>query len=659
MKRIRLYSILLAGLAAFTFVSCEKDLYDPEAAKAEVNKNVQNVFGVQFSENQDWSSTVSGEITITTNADIDNLVKLQILTCSPFGSADGNGATVLNEIPVTKGQTVTLNYDAPSYRERLYAACVYADNTYYIKGFKPGQESVSFATSTKAKAKAKVTRALPAAPTINRSERSFNNLRTEQSDKAAFALWKNSGWENDILYQMADVDEDPQLIFPQDYSEDERADIRDIINSFLQNRKVINGVRYNDNREKIVTSDFMMLEGNYMETTGDAEITFAPIYYNAGTEISGCHIYYYYYKPEQIAGKSEAEVVQFLKDLPKYKAIQVSRATRTSKPKYFQDMAYYPHLLKDSIMRVQQYTLIYWGDGTPEIGRTTGEYLFPAGYRIGVMMRSGIETNGTVTKAGNENSVIAGCLYSDGRLNTEVNQYGNLKNANLENNDPRVAIFGANNMTYLCFEDGTDQDFNDLIIEVDGGIKRVPQRFELAKNVYTFCYEDRNLGDYDMNDIIIKAQRIDRTHVKYSIEACGANDELYIKNINGEILNENTEIHEYFHAASNQFVNVEKDGFSANPVQEIVEVDPMFSFTNASTRPYIFNKSTGANIHIAEKGEDPHAIMLPCDFKYPLEHICIKDAYPLFNNWGQNEITDTDWFTYPELDKVYPNSVFK
>ena len=653
MKHINFRSLVLTGLAAFSLASCEKDLYDPEAAKALVNENVQNVFGVTFSEDQDWSSTVSGEITVTTDAEIDNLEKLQILTCSPFGSTDRNGSTVLNEVSVTKGQTVSLHYDAPSYRERLYAACVYADGTYLIRGFKPGQESVSFANATKAaKAKTRAVGELPATTMINRKERSYNSLRAEQSDNELYSLWKNSGWENEMLYQMNDLDEDPQIIFINDYTDEERADIRDIVNTFLPNRIVKNGIRYNDNREKIINSDFMVLENNYLETTGKEPITFAPIYYNAGSELNSCHIYYYYYKPEQVEGKTEAEVVQFLKDLPKYKAIQCSRFIRSTTPKYFQGSAYdpYPHLLKDSVMRLEKYSLIYWGDETPVLGETAGSYTFPAGYRIGVMMRS-IDKNKL-------DGVVTGCLYSDGRLNTQINQYGDFLKANLEVDDPRVAIFGANGMAYLCFEDGTDQDFNDLIIEVDGGIKQVGQRFKLDNNVYTFCFEDRDLGDYDLNDVIIKAQRIDKTHVKYSIEACGATDALYIRNINGAIINESKEIHQYFNT-SNQFVNVQKNGLTAEPVQEIVEVSPTFSFNNAESRPYIYNKSTNRNIKIAEKGEDPHAIMLPYDFKYPLEYICIKEAYSLFNNWGQNAVKDTDWYLFPVDDKVYDNSVFK
>jgi LruC domain-containing protein len=57
--------------------------------------------------------------------------------------------------------------------------------------------------------------------------------------------------------------------------------------------------------------------------------------------------------------------------------------------------------------------------------------------------------------------------------------------------------------------------------------------------------------------------------------------------------------------------------------------------------------------HISKQGEDPHGIMVPNDFQYPLEKVCIKDAYMEFNNWGLNPVLSTDWYTRPVDGKVY------
>ena len=78
-----------------------------------------------------------------------------------------------------------------------------------------------------------------------------------------------------------------------------------------------------------------------------------------------------------------------------------------------------------------------------------------------------------------------------------------------------------------------------------------------------------------------------------------------------------------------------------------------FSFLNADTQPYIYDATMGTYVHVSRVGEDPHGIMIPNDFKYPLERVCIKDAYPRFNEWGMSRITSTDWYKYYDEELVY------
>jgi hypothetical protein len=218
-------------------------------------------------------------------------------------------------------------------------------------------------------------------------------------------------------------------------------------------------------------------------------------------------------------------------------------------------------------------------------------------------------------------------------------------------NDPRAAIFGANQKAYMMFEDGSDVNFVDIIVEINGGLKEVDAAHEINSNVYTFCFEDRTLGDYDMNDVVIKAERLNISQVKYSVVACGAYDELYLRNINGNTLNTTTEIHALFNVTNlSTFINTQSMDY--DPVSEIVTVDPSFSFTDFSKQIYIYNKTQDYDVKMSQKGEDPHGIMIPCDFKYPIEKTCIKDAYKQFNNWGENPINSTDWYLYPEDGKT-------
>ena len=199
----------------------------------------------------------------------------------------------------------------------------------------------------------------------------------------------------------------------------------------------------------------------------------------------------------------------------------------------------------------------------------------------------------------------------------------------------------------MCWESGTDRDLNDIIMEVEGGIRPLTIIPELDNNYYTFCFEDRELGDYDMNDVVIKGRRIDNTHVEYSIVACGAQDKLEAANI-GDL--SGIEIHALF--GVNGFINTE-NGSYIEPKTTILKVDKNFSFLDPLTQPIVRDKTTNKLIGLSVVGEDPHGIMIPYDFKYPLERVCIKDAYDRFNSWGENSVTSNDWYKFPVEGKTF------
>jgi hypothetical protein len=211
----------------------------------------------------------------------------------------------------------------------------------------------------------------------------------------------------------------------------------------------------------------------------------------------------------------------------------------------------------------------------------------------------------------------------------------------------------------LCWESGTDADFNDILLEVEGSVSDPETVVEFEHNTYTYCFEDRQLGDYDLNDVVIKAKRLDKTHVQYAIVACGAYDELIVKNINAGVINDDTEIHSLFGKSTNQFINTENGAEYIEPIVVTKEVSEAFSFLDESTQPYLYDKTTGKEVKLSKKGQDPHGIMLPYDFKYPLEKVCIKDAYKDFNNWFNKDpkkdksVVETNWYTKPVNGKVY------
>ena len=624
--------LFVAGLLLMASCSHDMDLPTQEDA---VKTNVEKIFGVSFAPNQDWCTTANGKVTITiNNPELKDVEKVQILTVSPFGNSDANGALSLNEKKVSFGQSVTLNYDAPKMYSRLYAACVKKNGEYFVKGFNVGEQNVVFTSNTvNARTRSEaggfdldaLVSRLPKDPVLEEPEASFNKTRN----------W--SGWENDLLYHLPKTVEAAQCLTISDYTDDYRIDLYDMIfNGYLQNKV--------DNIDKIKNSVYYMSNNNYPFTTGSDPIILAPIYKNDGIyqEIENCDIYYYYFKQESIEGKSKEEQVQYLKNLPKYKAVELYTSIVD------------PHkMINDKIKRETAYALIYWGDGTPVPGQTKGQYKFPEGYKIGFMLRS-IDTEKNREKDG---PIRDGELYADGRLNVNINSYGHFNTSGLADEDPRMAWFWANNRKYLCCESGSDKDFNDIVFEVLGGIM-VPPPPTIDKNKYTFCFEDTPVGDYDLNDVVIRAYREDATHVVWQVVACGAHDEVYIKNINGDVINEETEVHQMFGKSGKVFINTESKTPETTPiVEEMVEVDEDFSFLKKDYQPYIYDKTNNVETRLSITGQDPHAIMVPYEFRYPLEKICIKDAYPYFKDWAQGYgITDDEdgfkWYLYFDENKV-------
>ena len=75
-------------LSALILTGCSKmDTIDnpPHSNESEeAIANFEKRYGVKIDSNQDWNSTVSNEVKITANANLNDIVKVQILTESPF-----------------------------------------------------------------------------------------------------------------------------------------------------------------------------------------------------------------------------------------------------------------------------------------------------------------------------------------------------------------------------------------------------------------------------------------------------------------------------------------------------------------------------------------------------------------------------------------------
>lgn len=597
MKNKVIYFLIIC---MFIFSSCLKhDINYDVNGKQEISNNVFEVFGTYFPESQDWISTVNS--TITVHATNEAYVKAQILVSSTNEADSTTNLVILNEAELVNG-VAEITYDAPNVYDNLFVAFITDKGGYKYKKFNLGDTDIYDADKSN-------TRGLTQDYVLPKNDLVI------WSTVETFA--NQRGWlPGEVFY-------DPYFIesmTAEDYGTEFKTIFRSVIFSYFKNGRAYNNL-------PLIKKSGYYNESFYPLTTGDDPIIVSPVYKNDGgyKEISFADLYYYYFP-----GNAELTVEE-IEALPKYKAIDLSTV--------------YANSDNNNIKKEKAYALVYWGDtSNPQPRLTLGKFQFPKGYKIGFCYKSNTEY---------EKPKKQGEIYGDGRLNYNINSWGNFKSSKLEATAPRMAWFNINDRMFLCVESGTDADFNDLILEVEGGIEPIiiPPLYEY--NFYTFLYEDHRLGDYDMNDIVLKGERLSETKVRYTLMACGAYDDLYIYNVEGEHINQNNEAHDILGRPHVSYVNTVQ-GDDCDYVSDVITVNKNFSFLDVTVQPYVYDATENWTVKVSRKGEDPHAIMIPYDIKWPLERICIKDAYFKFNSWGRNQlIEDNDWYKHPTEDKVF------
>ena len=627
-------SLFIASCAKHEIVPITPPSDDQQATKDRAKEILGNI-----DPTQEWNSIKSGSVTITADAQLQDIVKIQILTESPILNEN---AKVLAEANVKNGESVTLSYDAPNVYSQLMAACVNKDGIYYQTVFNIGQTRVNFASS----APSQVARRASAddAPSfttlkLKKPRQSFNAQRTAHSSESAYRFWKDSKWENEQMWDLAD-----KQTFDKGWKLDE------IVNSALNkfDKSGWNGKRNNLN--SVRSSEYFKQNANHIITNGKSPVTLIPIQAFT-TEFKQDHIYYYYFKDEDIpAGMSEED---YIKQLPKFKAIQVERVQTT------------PESNAGTFYRRQEFLLPFFKNA-PQEGDNEASAIFPAGYKIGFLNQK--YSNDSYT------STTSGCVYGNGLLNYEVNHFGQFLSAmdkskggkidgGMDFTDPRIAMFTANNKTYMCFEEGSDCNFSDMVIEICGGFDEQNETPEPEAEAYTMCFEDRpNQADYDLNDVVIRCIRKSKTQLLLSLVACGGNDDVMIQGAEGWAHN-GKEVHAIFNASGagkdgNRFINTMSGGTRLEAVSALVTVPEGVTIPQYLKKIYIENKTMGKTIKIAQKGEPPFAVIVPLDFSYPMERQCITQAYKNFVQWAQNVNASEDWYLFEESDKIFP-SLFK
>jgi len=626
--------LFILTVSMLLLASCghEADMVESREAYEETvtQSNAEKVFGVKFDPNHDWCTTVSGQVTITTDASVKKVQllvdDLEITDESTPSYVTRNSMKVLNQAETNGRTSLTLYYDAPKVNLGLYVSFI-TDESIYLEKVENGAASFTSPGRTRG-TKLDNGYTLPS-PSL------FHIAGSEPSWASQSAQGWNPGEQFYYLndYTSLKMTADPNA----DYSDDFKATFRSYVLAQLPNGryKDENKTIINDNTPgKVYNTD--AYNNNCYITANDKEpVILTPMYKcdhptEYGYEVWNSELYYYYYNPANVSG----DLVSYLKSLPKYKAIPFNLAF---------DMT------EDEVVgKHGSFALLYFETGndlTPATADTPCSFFFPNGYKIGFMIKANTSADGGKKR---------GELYGDGRLNNEINKWGNFKSSGFNTNDkanfPRLYWLTFEGKKFMSWESGTDCDFNDIFIEVEGG-KVIPDIPVPEPKLFTYCFEDTQNGDFDLNDVVIKAIRINETTVEYRIVACGAYDEVSVMNLNCGVITDGAEVHNLFGVTDPQtFINTDGSDYGYVSATRTVEAD--FSLLNAAQQPYIHDATTNVDVHLAKQGQNPHGILVPWDFKYPTEKTPVKDAYPEFNTWGSNSILSSDWYKNPRLALV-------
>ncbi|MBR4565894.1 MAG: DUF4842 domain-containing protein [Prevotella sp.] len=252
-----------------------------------------------------------------------------------------------------------------------------------------------------------------------------------------------------------------------------------------------------------------------------------------------------------------------------------------------------------------------------------------------------------------------------------------MKNGNLlDDTSSRVKVYMFNGYVFVGCEDGDNWDYNDRMFWMPYGADRVEKAEGLPvppepsePKVWTYVWEDKDYGDYDLNDCVIEVQenKNDRTKLDITLVALGGARQLWLgfDNKNAKTYKDytpvwNRELHSLLGVATGTLVNTGRA--SANPVKITLPKPEGFDFQTCSFVLGAKHSDEDKNmmdydndfyyIKIATVGQDPHGIVIPEKWQWPTETTCIKDAYPKFNTWSADHTKAQDWYKYPVSGKV-------
>ncbi|MDE6012314.1 MAG: DUF4842 domain-containing protein, partial [Prevotella sp.] len=195
------------------------------------------------------------------------------------------------------------------------------------------------------------------------------------------------------------------------------------------------------------------------------------------------------------------------------------------------------------------------------------------------------------------------------------------------------------------------------------GYNGVPSKTPAPRSaVWSYAFEDTPLGDYDMNDVVIKVsyaydedtKKVDNSHLNVTLCCTGATLKLKVY-LNNTVLFGGEEVHEALGRTAPELVNT---GAGPDTETYTVTINTPENFEFGTADFWIDSPLVPGGVHIAKAGQDPHGIVIPADWAWPTEYTCIKDAYPNFIEFAKDASTTDEailnWYKQtPVAGKTY------
>ena len=196
----------------------------------------------------------------------------------------------------------------------------------------------------------------------------------------------------------------------------------------------------------------------------------------------------------------------------------------------------------------------------------------------------------------------------------------------------------------------------------------VPE-IEEPNSIWSYAFEDTAVGDYDLNDVVLKAQE-NGDNIELKLVAAGAtlnleirlydydengdndygNDHIVLKDAEG-----NTEIHDILGVTKGTMVNTGGNSANAQPYTFTI---PKSQYDASKLRLAIYAVSQDHEVRLSGSGDTPHGVMIPYDWRWPTERTRVTIAYnkkdapeaetdqsftTFMSNKGKAEL----WYKYP------------